>query len=341
MALRLMQIFLPDGHEDDIKRLLEGHDVLGTWKDSAVSDRVVLQLLVPAEDTEAIMDGFEVEFSASSHFHILLSQIEAVIPRPKADDADSEVEGAGDDDKNGDSEAREAARVSREELYTEVVESLQANRVFVAMTVLSSVVAAIGLMRDDVAVIIGAMVIAPLLGPNMAMSFAAALGDLKLLRRAARTNIIGVTIAFGLSVLLGLTFSINPEVPAIQSRTYVVVTDVILALAAGAAGTFAFTRGLSGAVIGVMVAVALMPPLVTCGMLLGDGSFRLASGAFLLTAVNVICINLAGVTTFVAQGVRPRTWWEEERAKRAAMVAMVLWILLLTGLGVVLYVTQE
>jgi uncharacterized membrane protein len=120
----------------------------------------------------------------------------------------------------------------------------------------------------------------------------------------------------------------------------VVTGDILLALAAGAAGTLAFTQGLSGAVIGVMVAVALVPPLVVSGMLLGDGHFSSAGGALLLTLANVICINLAGVATFLAQGVRPRSWWEAERARRATLRAILLWLVLLASLSLIVWLNQ-
>ena len=107
------------------------------------------------------------------------------------------------------------------------------------------------------------------------------------------------------------------------------------------AGTLAFTSGAPGALIGVMVAVALMPPLVTCGMLLGEGEWLLSSGAFLLVAANVICVNIAGVATFALQGVRPRTWWEAEKAKKATVKASVIYILLLLALITILIVRYE
>ena len=74
-----------------------------------------------------------------------------------------------------------------------------------------------------------------------------------------------------------------------------------------------------------MVAVALMPPLVVCGMLIGAKKFSLALGALLLVATNVICVNLTGVLTFLFQGIRPKTWWETGRAKTATRIAILLW----------------
>ena len=112
---------------------------------------------------------------------------------------------------------------------------------------------------------------------------------------------------------------------AIQSRTEISGSALVLALASGCAGILALTRGLPSAIIGVMVAVALMPPLVTSGMLLGAGEIQLGTRALLLTIANIICVNLAGVITFWFQGVRPRSWWREGKARKRAIMAGLIW----------------
>jgi len=329
MALRLLQVFIPE--DSDIKELLDGREVLGTWRDDTVSERVVLNLLVPLEETEPVMDRFEGAFGDIEGYRVILTRVDAVLPRPDEPPENSESE----DDEQAQDVINESGRVSREELYSDITETLGINRVFLAMTVLSSVVAAVGLLRNDVAVIIGAMVIAPLLGPNVGMSLATTLGDVALLRTAAFTNVVGISLSLVVSIAIGFCLPIDETIPAIAQRTEFSLGDLALALAAGSAGTFAFTRGLSNAVIGVMVAVALMPPLVTFGMLLGNGQINTAWGAMLLVAGNVVCINLAGVGTFLTQGVRPRSWWEEERAKKSTRIAIATWLVLLLALGLI------
>ena len=112
-----------------------------------------------------------------------------------------------------------------------------------------------------------------------------------------------------------------------------------MALASGAAGAIAFTTGVSAALIGVMVAVALLPPLVAFGLMLGGGHPLLSLGALALFLINLICVNLAGVTTFLLQGIRPATWWEKERASKATRIAIGLWASLLVVLaGMILLV---
>lgn len=337
MPLRLMQIFLPPGKADESAELLADREILGRWRD-AEADQVVLHLLVPAEETEPIMDEFEQHYGSVKGFHVVLFPVEAVLPRPvtqKPEDKPDTDEPAEDDAEPENNKSRQ--RISREELYSEADEVLGVNRVFLGLTILSAIVAAIGLVRNDVAVIIGAMVIAPLLGPNMSMALATTLGDTDLLRRALLTNVVGVVTVFAFAFGVGLVVAVDPEVPAIEARSRTGMGDVLLALAAGFAGALAFTRGQSGAVIGVMVAVALVPPIVTCGMLLGNGNPTLAIGAGLLAATNVISVNLAAVVTFLAQGVQPRSYWEAEKAKRGIRRAVVMWTVSLIALILVLW----
>lgn len=163
----------------------------------------------------------------------------------------------------------------------------------------------------------------------MPLGLACTLGDGGLARRSLRAIAIGLLIAAALSLLLGAVVGVDPEAPEIVSRTDVGFTSIVVALAAGAAGSLAFTSGVPAVVVWVMVAVALLPPLVVAGLLAGSGHGRLALGALILLVVNVTCVNLAAVATFLLQKVRPRTWWEVERAMRATVIAVTTWVLML------------
>jgi uncharacterized hydrophobic protein (TIGR00341 family) len=327
MAGRLIDIAVPTAGVESVLDLLGDHPVIGQWSDM-VGTHVLVKAVIPAEEVEPILDRLQRRFSGEPGFRVVLVAIEAVIPQlaePPAPDP---------------SPAKKAYRVSREELFSEAQDSIRASPVFIALTMLSAVVASVGLLQDNLAVVIGAMVMAPLLAPNVTLALGTALGDPKLIRDALRANILGVSIALAFSVAAGAVLHVDPTVPAVASRTVVGSADLVIALAAGAAGTLAFTSGVPGAVIGVMVAVALLPPLVTFGLLLGGGHVRLAFGALLLVVVNVVCVNLAGVFTFVVQGVRPRNWWEAERARKASRLAMLLWAAALSLLALTLLLAQ-
>lgn len=261
-------------------------------------------------------------------------------------DADAEADGDADADADGaEAAARKADeplhRISRAELHAAVSGSVNVTYVFILMVALSSVVAALGILGDNVAIVIGAMVIAPLLGPNVALSMATTLADADLGKRAMRANVVGAVVAFAVALGIGLVVPVDPEVGELASRTRVGLADMALALAAGSAGALAFTSGVSATLIGVMVAVALLPPVVVFGLLLGSGHGGLAGGALLLVLTNVICINLAGVATFLVQGIRPLDWWDAERAKKATRVALLVWLGLLAALVVVIRIAQR
>ncbi|MFO7957730.1 MAG: TIGR00341 family protein [Candidatus Brocadiia bacterium] len=344
MALRLIEMVCPEEKREEVEQLVREHEPQGLWHDRLMDDQVIVKILMPATRAEALLDHLESNYGGMEGFRILLLPVQAALPRPE------EPEEPAGEAPFQESPKPLPTRISRQELYAEVSASAESSRVFYVMIALSSVVAAIGLWRDNVAVIIGAMVIAPLLGPNMAMAFATTLGDGKLGRRAFRTSVTGIGLALALSVLIGLILSVSPGIAGVAApemadselliRARVSLADVVLALCAGSAGALAFTTGIPTALVGVMVAVALLPPLVALGLLTGAGEWELATGALLLFVTNVICVNLAGVATFLGHGIRPRTWWETDRARKASRGALLVWILLLAALVAAILLAQ-
>lgn len=329
MQLRLLQITVPHGVNWDISGLVSVNDVVASWYDDSPHGHLVLHLIVPADQTEPIMEQIEKRYGSNPDFRGIVIPIEGVWPRIQTG-APASV--SAFEPKR----SLLGQRVSREELYADAIESSDITPGFLLLVALSSVVAAVGLTRDNIAVIIGAMVIAPLLGPNISLAVGTTFGDLRLVGKALRTALVGIILATVVSAFIGITTTVNPDVTAIAERTEVGFADITIALAAGCAGSLAFTSGLSRAVIGVMVAVALLPPLATFGLLLGSGYGSLAFNALLLTATNIICINLAGVVTFLLRGVRPTHWREAKKAKRAIWVASISWITLLIVLVIIL-----
>jgi uncharacterized hydrophobic protein (TIGR00341 family) len=158
----------------------------------------------------------------------------------------------------------------------------------------------------------------------VALSLRTTLGDLSLLRHALLTALAGIATTMVFSVIIGVLVHVNPASPEVASRNGVGLGDVAVALASGCAGALAFTTGVSATLIGVMVAVALLPPLLTFGLLLGGGHSAFAMGALSLFLMNLICVNLAGVMTFLVQGIRPAIWWEKDRAVKATRLAILL-----------------
>jgi uncharacterized hydrophobic protein (TIGR00341 family) len=328
MALRFVEIFVPSDRETELFELLAEFDPTTVVQKERSEHLLHTKLLVNSEHTETLMDRLEAHFSGTENFRIVIVAVEATIPRiePKKEPAEKGK--------------IKFARISREELYHDILEASQLSWLFTTMVALSSVVAVIGLIRDNTAAVIGAMVIAPLMGPNVALALASALGDIQLAKNAKRANFVGIGLPLVLAAVFGLLFTVDSFGPEILSRTRIDHYDIILALAAGIAGTLSFTMGLPGAIIGVMVAVALLPPLVVCGILLGAGQWDLAGNAALLFGANLICVNLAGVVTFLIQGVRPLWWWDKEKAHKATRRAIITWVICLIVLILLILITH-
>lgn len=334
MPLRLIELVLPLDHVEELKKLLENESVEETWYDQISEDQTLIKILARLENTEHLMDQLDKYFSILPRFRLILLPVAASLPR-----IEEKVEAPSPAGAAAEEEKKKTERINREELYNSIKDTVRPTRVYFAMVSLSTVVAAIGIMTNNVAVVIGAMVIAPLLGPVIAMSLAATLGDPDLARLSLKTSIAGILLALVLSTLIGYFLHVNPDIPEIASRTRVGMENVVLALAAGFAGALAFTAGVPGALVGVMVAVALLPPLVTMGLLLGAGFFNLAWVALLILLINILCVSLAGTISFWVQGIRPSTWWEEGTARRATLLAVVTCsslLALLIGLFVLL-----
>ena len=176
------------------------------------------------------------------------------------------------------------------------------------MLALSVVIAVLGLSLDSDAVIIGAMLIAPLMTPVIGTAAALVMGWPRRLAQAALAVLAGSAGAVGISFALVSVLPAGSQVltPAVLSRTSPDLRDLAVALAAGAAGAYATAReDVSAALPGVAVAVALVPPLAASGFTLAIGREDLAAGALLLFAANLVAIVLIGSVVLLASGFVP------------------------------------
>jgi uncharacterized hydrophobic protein (TIGR00341 family) len=152
----------------------------------------------------------------------------AVIPDPSMAEQAADVQ-------------QKLSTAAREELYNTVTDGATVDSTFVLLIFLSTLVAGIGLIKDNVAVVIGAMVIAPLLGPSLAFAFGVALGDHMLMARAIRASLIGLTLSVGISILAGLVLPVDLNSHELLARTTVDYDSVAIALASGAAAVLSLT----------------------------------------------------------------------------------------------------
>jgi uncharacterized hydrophobic protein (TIGR00341 family) len=339
MSLRLIEVFLPEEKAKQAETLLEKYTFLGIWYVRLSNCQLAVKILLYSKEVEPVIDCLRQHFYDSEGFRLLLLPVEASIPRPELlEPAVSEPEiasNAADADSH-------LPRINREELYVKVAQGINLSGTQILMVFLSTVIAAIGLLRGSETTVIGAMVIAPLLKPNMALAVATTLGDMALALRTFKVGIVGIFLSVLIAILVGYLFPVNPLLPEIALRTEVNLADVILALASGVAGAVSLTAGQTSAIVGVMVAVALLPPLVTFGMLVGAGEWQTAFGSLLLVLTNLTCLNLAAVVTLLIQDLRPGEWWQAYQARKVTTVAFGVWFFLLSALvGLIIFGWQH
>ena len=174
---------------------------------------------------------------------------------------------------------------------------------FLIMNSLATVIAGYGLLMDSTAVVIGAMIIAMLMGPIMGLALAMVDGDTRLLKNSIIAEVVGAGIVVTIGVLIGRFHFDLPITSEIVARTQPNLLDLVVALAGGAAGAYAtVSPRVSVGLVGVAISTALVPPLTTVGICLSRGQGMLASGAFILFLTNLVAIQCAASVVLYAHG---------------------------------------
>ncbi len=221
------------------------------------------------------------------------------------------------------------------DLHQEADESRQFDVVYFAMLVLSSLIALLGLLLNSPAVIIGAMLISPLMGPILACGLALTAADWNIGKKAARN--VGLSVAEAIVITVFATFlsPLREATAEILARTNPNLMDLLIAFFSGIAGTLALASRKTTMTIlpGVAIATALIPPLATVGYGIGTAQGAIASGAFMLFLTNFAAIVLSAGLVFLTIGVRPQSAGADGQ-HFIARYRIVIAVLVLLGLSV-------
>lgn len=311
----IIETVAPISSQDAVSRIAKQNDVPDYWVSSQSEKQVAIKMLVEKARSQKVLDQLQKQMEGKTNFRVIAYPLEVALPY----------------------EAKTQASVSREALLNQLSGHANADSHYLMLVVLSTLVAAIGLIEDNVAVIIGAMVIAPLLGPNLALSLATTLGNVATITRAFKTLVIGVGLAIGLSVVLGWFYPTIEFGPELLARTSVGPGSLALALASGAAGALSITTGVSSVLVGVMVAVALLPPAVTLGISLGLNYLDYAKGAGLLLLINIASVNLTAQVVMRFKGIQPRSDDNRSKAFLIFLLGLLIWIILIAYLVITFF----
>ena len=321
--MKTIHLAYPASYRDRVENAVRNADPID-WSREVEPDgaREAVQVLLEDGHGQSLIDAVQMLFASKDQWRLVLMDVEATLPRVEAD---------ADDGEAAAKKKKASKQAMREALVEEVMGNSRFTVDFIVLTMLSAVVAAIGLNEDNVAVVIGAMVIAPLLGPILGFSLASALGSASLMLKSARTAVGGLIIGFAVVYVLALLLPVNLESRELVARTTINPEIIALALASGAAAALSITGGLSSSLVGVMVAVALLPPSAAAAMYLGAGDVRNALAATIIVALNILCVLISTQIVFAWKGVRPRRWLQQRNAARSMRINMTVWAVLLIG----------
>lgn len=181
-----------------------------------------------------------------------------------------------------------------EEVREKIREGATLNASYMAMNLMAAVIASYGLLANSPAVVIGAMIVAMLLGPIAGLGLAVADSDARLFLKSLVALLAGSLGVMAIACIVGLLHSTVLVSSEMMARTAPNLFDLMIALAGGAAGAYAtVSPRLSVAFVGVAIATALVPPLATASLLLTRGDVPLALGALMLALTNMVAIQFA------------------------------------------------
>lgn len=228
-------------------------------------------------------------------------------------------------------------REHRITLFDRLQTQSQWNFDFMTLMLLSTSIASFGLLQNSVAVVIGAMLVAPLMTPLLGSGLALVQGNLPLMRSCLKAIFFGFFAALILGVLMGFIAPGDQLTSELAGRGKPNLLDFGVAAASGIAASHCIARpGLSSALAGVAIAAALVPPIATVGISLALGEWINSRGAALLFGTNVVAIILSSSFTFFLMGIRAHTGTGRVWARRTVVFLLIVLAILMVPLGTVL-----
>ncbi|MFC7130897.1 TIGR00341 family protein [Haloferax chudinovii] len=343
--MRLVQVLVPTGKREAVLRTLdeEGVDYAVSEETSGRDFVAVVTFPVPKEAVEPVLARLR-EAGVERDAYTVVVAAETVASK-RFDQLREQYE---EDEENGD-------RIAREELASKAAELAPSVSTYVLMTVISALVATAGLLLDSPAVVVGSMVIAPLVGPAMSASVGTVVDDDEMFARGVRLQALGGLLAVGAAAVFAfllrgtgavpLSAAEVLSIPEVDERLAPDVLSLVIALGAGAAGAISLSSGVSTALVGVMIAAALVPPTAVVGIGIAWGAPEAVVGSAILVLVNILSVNFVAIGVLWQQGYRPERWIRRDEARRAtffriAVIGVGL-LVLSSFLGAVTYTTYR
>ncbi len=333
--MRLVQVTIPAGKREAVLSALddEGIDYVVTDETSGREYTGVAYFPLPTNAVEPVLARLREEGLDDEAYTVVLDA-NTVVSR-KFEQLTEAYEEREESDE----------RIAREELRATAEDLSPAMETYVVMSLVSGIIATAGLLLDSPAVVVGSMVIAPLIGPAMAAAVGTVIDDGEMFLEGVKLQTIGFAVVVGASAAFAAfvktSFLVQPGIDVVsigqvRERLAPDFLSLAVALGAGTAGAYSLSSGVSASLVGVMIAVALVPPAATVGIGIAWALPGLVIGAAVLALVNALSINLAGIATLWYQGYRPEQWFRLSEARQATVKRLAVLLIAIAVLSVFL-----
>jgi len=230
-----------------------------------------------------------------------------------------------------------AAMIDQKSVIKDIYSELELSPGYFTMLNLANLIALFGLLINSIAVIIGAMLISPLMGPMISFGFAFVTGDNAVWQKSLKKLVVSVTITILVAAAATYFSPLNDVTDEILARTKPNLFDLLIAFLAGSAGAAAICtkKNYLTVVPGVAIATAVIPPLSVAGFGLGIGNLYIASGGFFLFFTNFVAIVMTSCLVFFFYGFRPTTTCDIEKGKMKKRITLLLLLLFIISIPLI------
>ncbi|MCG3253853.1 MAG: TIGR00341 family protein [Candidatus Heimdallarchaeota archaeon] len=312
--MKQIQVTVPAGEGNELVKSLD--EVVSPSQITHVkgSDFSLILITVTPNRTGFVMDHLIDLGIGRVKGRISITDVDATIPRIR-----------------GRKQDRSLRRISIEELEQNVSSLTKLNFNYISMTILSSILAALGLVGDDNVTLIASMIIAPLMGPFVALAFGAVTSNQKILREGIIAQSVGILITILIGLIIGsfYRFTLNEPSAFIIARGEPNIVNLVIAIASGLTAGICFVSGTSLALVGVAAAAALLPVSVNIGIALVLAEWQIALGSSVLFITNVICVILGCMIVFWIRKVEPPQEVKKIKARRTIRNQIIAFVLVL------------
>lgn len=312
--MKQLQVSVPKKLKDEADEILENYSSDISSNEAEKNDKKIVEFTVTAESEdidELSQDLKDIEDMENGDLAIRVIKQESLIRKGQETRGSSSI-------------------LSQEELYSKAQESAEFDTAQWGLIGLSSIIAAFGLASDNLIVVIGAMMLAPLLSPFVSGALSLTVGDRKLMVTSLKAGIVSVLIAIVLSFVAVIPFPVNMN-PTLQLVSTPSIMSILLAVFVGAAAALTFATGLRDEIAGVAVAIALVPPISSIGIGLRMADIGLVVNASTVASMNMLAVIISGYLCFTILGLKPSTYYKKKQAqqiKYLVPVALLIFSLL-------------